>query len=498
MLANVKLPKINLWHEVALFGVMFMQLSWIVVWYRSLTPGTAGIPSGRAYLVFGAVLLVTTNLLRYLIDVGARETVSRVSLLVVFFGGVILGIGTLINRSATVIANGVVLGLFAQVFDLESFLPDDLVVVGFVLVIWRMGIYLANQGVGTQWVIGQFRLGVIMLAAFAVVTMLGDRELPIYAVYLFLFFGLLSMGAARIATQSRFRGGMEQPFDSSWLGGMALVISTVVVTAGLIGAIMEGQIGVWILMAVETVVAVIVLLMIGPLLLIPLLLGLINQIDPSGATETIDVAEQVQENVDDLLGVVMEIEPPKVNMIDLGDFFWPVFIIGGILLFVLILMRMVRTRKRQRLRHHQSATIYETVGLMDALLKAFRERGNRLRDRIRSARIRRADRLQAANRIRRTYGNLLDLCEELGLARPVANTPLEFQPKVEELFPDHIRDVRSITEAYVRVRYGELPEREDQVAAIENAWERIHAKGDEIIVEIKQMAKSVARAHRRF
>ena len=57
----------------------------------------------------------------------------------------------------------------------------------------------------------------------------------------------------------------------------------VVVTAGLIGAIMEGRIGVWILMAVETIVAVIVLLMIGPLLLIPLLLGLVNQIDPGGA-----------------------------------------------------------------------------------------------------------------------------------------------------------------------------------------------------------------------
>ena len=96
------------------------------------------------------------------------------------------------------------------------------------------------------------------------------------------------------------------------------------------------------------------------------------------------------------------------------------------------------------------------------------------------------------------YGDLLTLCEELGLERPVAATPLEFQPKIEELFPEQTRDVRTITEAYVRVRYGELPEREEQVAAIERAWERIRTTGMEMVAEIKQMARSVARANRRF
>ena len=124
-LANIKLPKLNLWHEVALIGVMFMQLSWIVVWYRSLTPGTAGIPSARAYVVFGFVLLVTTNVLRYLLEIGAKETISRVALFLLFGGSVWLGISTLIYRGIGTSANDAVGGLFAEVFDLKSFLPDD-------------------------------------------------------------------------------------------------------------------------------------------------------------------------------------------------------------------------------------------------------------------------------------------------------------------------------------------------------------------------------------
>jgi hypothetical protein len=168
------------------------------------------------------------------------------------------------------------------------------------------------------------------------------------------------------------------------------------------------------------------------------------------------------------------------------------------LIFILIVLRVLRVRQRQRLNYRQNEITFETMSLLDALLTAFRERSARLGERLRSARAQRADHLQAANRIRRVYGSLLDLCEELGLERPVATTPLEFRPKVEELFPDHVRDVRAITGAYVRVRYGELPEREGQVAAIERAWERIHLKGDEMAAEIKQMARTVARTRRRF
>jgi len=71
----------------------------------------------------------------------------------------------------------------------------------------------------------------------------------------------------------------------------------------------------------------------------------------------------------------------------------------------------------------------------------------------------------------------MDLCEDLGTPRPPALTPLEFIPRAAVLFPDHLAALQTLTQAYLRVRYGELPETQEEVDAVNAAWEAVQTAG---------------------
>jgi hypothetical protein len=83
----------------------------------------------------------------------------------------------------------------------------------------------------------------------------------------------------------------------------------------------------------------------------------------------------------------------------------------------------------------------------------------------------------AAARIRRIYAQLMDLAEKLGVSRPASQTPLEYLPRLQSLFPEESGNVSTITDAYLRIRYGELPELDEEVRKVTQAWKQVQANG---------------------
>ena len=82
-------------------------------------------------------------------------------------------------------------------------------------------------------------------------------------------------------------------------------------------------------------------------------------------------------------------------------------------------------------------------------------------------------RFLAAMTIRRIYAHMGALAAERGYPRVPYETPYEYLPTLERSFPSNREDVTRITEAYVAVHYGEVPERPEDLAAVQTAWERI-------------------------
>jgi hypothetical protein len=48
---------------------------------------------------------------------------------------------------------------------------------------------------------------------------------------------------------------------------------------------------------------------------------------------------------------------------------------------------------------------------------------------------------------------------------------------LEKIFPDSQEELATITHAYLRVRYGELPEKRGQIEEVESAWELVRKRG---------------------
>lgn len=82
---------------------------------------------------------------------------------------------------------------------------------------------------------------------------------------------------------------------------------------------------------------------------------------------------------------------------------------------------------------------------------------------------------RAAASVRRIYRQMCRAAGAAGYPRLGAETPYEYLPSLGRAWPDHALETRAITEAFIRVRYGEIPETEEELEAIRAAWRTLAA-----------------------
>ena len=162
-------------------------------------------------------------------------------------------------------------------------------------------------------------------------------------------------------------------------------------------------------------------------------------------------------------------------------------VIAGIVL--LIAIQLWKDRERRRLDEEQKSilTSVNIWQMLQAMLKQGRD--GLLKTLGNLSDFRRRQRLRAAARIRQIYAELMDLCDNLDQPRGEAQTPLEFIPSLARLFPEFGREVEVITQSYLLVRYGQLPETRQEVEEVENAWKTIRSRGDELYKDLKSKKK---------
>ncbi len=81
--------------------------------------------------------------------------------------------------------------------------------------------------------------------------------------------------------------------------------------------------------------------------------------------------------------------------------------------------------------------------------------------------------LHAAATIRRIYAALIVLAAQQGLQRAESQTPLEFLAVMQAEWQSLAEPLAVITNAYVNVHYGQLPENAAGLNAVKQAWERV-------------------------
>lgn len=458
-------------HGVALL-IIGMELCWIVPWFRLVIQiNNVASPLVTAVVLGGVMLLAYLS--AYILD--AVRLVP--SLRVAFLGGLfaiclVVSARSLLDAPAIQVVNRLV--------NLD---PGAVLVVMASVWVWWRGVGLARESVRPVYIWRRFLLGVILFLVYSYITTrlveaptftLPASAQTLWLFTLFLLLSLVAMVLARVAFVSLAYGARKNPFDRRWFATTTLAISLAVGLAVVSGSLLSGQYSIlldWSGQAFQWLLRGFLFLTALPALLLSLLLGpaisVLQRLIPTAQptplpTEPPPFAQGYPPPVVMRPPLVIPQWVPAV-------LFWGAVLVVFVLLFGMLRRRLVAATVDTT---EEAEFLLERGDLRRMLRKALEDLVNSLASRFRPA-----NRLLVAARIRQIYAQLMELCEDLNQPRPSARTPFEFLPGLKELFPGNIQDLEQITLAYVKVRYGELPESQVEMDALETAWERVSGEG---------------------
>lgn len=465
--ASQRKPQSNWRRELILLSVVGMDLTWLAPWTAVLT-GT--LQEGERSIVviwLLALLLGALAVARLLagsaLSLGMQQALS--GLLAVGSGFLLIGVYLYPDRLA---------GLswpLAWILDLAYFrgygLPG-LALMGVSLYGWWRGIGLAQNRLGADAVGLFLRAGVVAwFCLYLVSASLGVVQ-PAGWLLVFFLLGLLAVGLARVEEVRQEAGAVRSPFAASWLLIMA-ASALAVVAVGLAAAailtigVPAGLLLIWgplqaVLRGLVYSLSFLAFLILEPLLrwltaaMVPLIQNVPNVPTPGPTPPPLSPETRVA-------------APPVFR-----GLLWAA---GGLVFIGIVTLIVLRLRQRPR-------EIDRQVQLEAEWARAEAAGGEGLGARLQHLRDRLAGALRAVRpvsyplvTVRDIYASLLRLAAQKGVARHEAETPYEYEHRLDAAWPAARSEVRTITESYVHAHYGEREFSELDVDRLRADWQRI-------------------------
>ena len=477
------LQRISIWQVFTVLALMLMDLSWITAVFSLLVAKLLDLHVGWFFLVFGLIYLATYYVANALQFLELEDGIVQVLLLTIAISGILWAAGNLIYHDEQLNIAGVIARYLSSFGSLSVLFKSEFLLTITVIFLWRRGLSIAQHTVGPRVIGRAFNGGFLVLLAVGIVAVGLGLSLPTLEAALFLFSGLIAMGAAQLYSLSHLRGGRGIPFEREWVAGLILLAIGMLTIAGGVGLLAGSLLSIWIgnlLSIVGQFVSRVLLLILGPLLyqvvrvlawlirffIEPLLQRLqvepIELLAPIGMQEAIEGLEEIQ---------AIPWAPP------VGSILSTALAVGSLIFLIWIILYAVRKYRSGILitGPQEAERIRLSGSSLDYLRSLLQGRARRAIEGI--TRLNPAARFIAAARIRRIYASLLRLSARLGQPRSPSETPLEFMENLARIFPASQVELATITHAYLRVRYGELPETHGQVEEVEAAWELVRERG---------------------
>jgi len=361
---------------------------------------------------------------------------------------------------------------------MSSEMPAEVEVFVIVLYCWWRALNMSQKTLDAGTVGFYFRVGVAGLVWYLLITIFAQAMDVTHLAFAFFFFGLVSMALARALEVDLVHKGAHSPFSGPWLSiVLGAVIGTLVI-AMLMTLILSRQTATVILTGLRPLTKVLstalyYIFMVIAYLMQPLINVLVTALNESlraaFGSEGPMFEPARPPNLEGLPGA----EPPWW----LGICHWAAmifFLAIGLLIVITTLRRWQQKRQAENDLTRESIWSAEEfgAGLRGALRNSWGKVGD-LADLVRRYGVGR--KLYSALSVRKIYASLVELATEQGFPRPPAATPYEYLPSLRRAFPQHGRELATITEAYVRVHYGEVPASNEELAQIRGCWEQIRA-----------------------
>jgi hypothetical protein len=462
------------WQESSVLSLIGMEMVGVALWLRILSQTGRHVSFGRAWLTLFLIAALCYLINRLFEQARLRISLRRGILLVFLIGCIYWGLRGFLPPGVPAGFIDIAGGIYRSIDQVSQVYPTEIILVlGILWTIYR-GISLATNPYEYSTASGRFGAGIFWLGIYCLVApFTGQTHLE--SIYLFLLCGLLALSLGRIYGLQFVRGSRRIPFTLSWFMGVLGSVLLVVGVSWLVSYLMWQ----WGASAVSFVFvgAFRVIMIVGSVIFLPVLLALL-QLAPL-LQELIDqfpgVAQLILGLLASLRGIVDRILSAIQKDVRLPASSGPVIIWGILILAVILIMLSLRYADKRR-RQGSLDESEEDIGSWGA--QSWGQRWRALQNRLGiGLRGRPLSHQLARARIRRIYVQLMTLCATMGLPRPKAQTPLEYLPAMQSVFPNNQDDLALITRAYLLVRYGELPEDEGSLQEIENAWSRVEEIG---------------------
>ena len=470
-------------HEILYLLWALMEISLVAPIFLAAMPWARFWSPGIFSLWLLLLMLIPFNLIRVMSLITIPKDQQRLILVGGLFFTILLSLRTLLYEPTSLIDLAWLRDFFTHAGEPANPLwGRDVAVFLMVSLMWWRGISLAGRSVDIGDVGIRFRI----FSLFIAILVAGVAEsLVTYSVtpfvLLFFFSSLMAIVLTRIEQLENDQTGRSFPLGPRWVAIVALAAFLVVFIVGILAGIASGTavdsiVGwlapLWqaIRFLTTAVLSIISYFSIPFIIIIEWLLNLlIGLVGPflQEAMENIElvtpppvVDSQTADELSEITGTTSVLPRQLISILTMT--------------FIVLLISLAFSRLIRFLRPPSEADT-ELVNPLDSLSGRRPGFGRRLLNRLGFLR-----RWQTAASIRRIYQDMCSLAGNNGFPRLESETPYEYLKTLKDAWPENTAETLLITEAYNKVRYGEIPETASELNEIESAWKQLeHIRPDD-------------------
>jgi hypothetical protein len=351
--------------------------------------------------------------------------------------------------------------------------PAGPLVILWVFVSWRRGYQLGSAYLTLVRSSFGMRLGILAFFWVMIPASRSLRQDILSLVPFFFFFGLLASGLARADSLSLDRPSRGTAFGRGWIPSL-LGIALAITLGGYVAAIWLsgmnlGRAAYAFEIFARAVLTLFFLILFPVLVVVEIVVNFLKgRLEGRFSQLLPDLAGNANSHTGAHSGWL-------AKLLELASNALLVFLVVLIVvIIVVVIWFLFFARARRDRQGDEERESLGTAEMVSGLRQTLRDQWRRVAEMLGILRRFGLGRdLFAALTIRRVYAQMEKLAGARGYPRAASETPYEYRRELGQAYPGQADDVQLITEAYVAVRYGELPEGEQELEAVRAAWKRL-------------------------
>jgi hypothetical protein len=455
--------------EVALLApVALTFMSWARFW-----------PEGQVGLWLLLLMLLPFNLARILSALQTKKKVQQRFMVGALLLTLLVSWRLLLFGSLSLLDFSWLGDLLANLGESSSLWTRTLTLFLLIIFTWWRGLRLVQLQPDLHKAGFRLRFGILIFVPVALLPRVGGKTwgfLPF--VLLYFLAGLTVVALIRAEQVERERSGFAASLSPRWVGAIAIISILIIVAAALFAILISGETLTLLLQWLSPVRMAILaggsvalgtaFYLASPLLFVfNIFLTWLSEFFAAifvGFTDSLGLDVRISlDNFNNLM-------PTEAETAEVVGFSIPPEVTRG--LIILVMLALVILVSYALTRRFRQPSLTRQVGGPIRASSSSTEGGEGIGQRL-LQRLGILRRWRTAASIRQLYQAMCDTAAGAGYMRSPSETPYEYLTTLGDVWPTNQQDARLITEAYVRVRYGEVPETEEELQAIREAWRRL-------------------------